>query len=99
MSLKGIVQLLECYGILLIDFINTTNSTINLFYKKPNQLWYKLSNTDFTSRLTCSPMSHVTTIIVFSYLCDDTVILGSTGSETFKRAMTINNKNYFVGVG
>lgn len=34
-----------------------------------------------------------------SYLCDDTVILGSTGSETFKRAMTINNKNYFVGVG
>lgn len=37
--------------------------------------------------------------IVFSYLCDDTVILGSTGSETFKRAMTINNKNYFVGVG
>lgn len=44
-------------------------------------------------------MSHVTTIIVFSYLCDDTVILGSTGSETFKRAMTINNKNYFVGVG
>lgn len=93
MSLKGIVQLLECYGILLIDFVNTTNSTINLFYKKPNQLWYKLSNTDFTSRLTCSPMSHVTTII------DDTVILGSTGSETFKRAMTINNKNYFVGVG
>lgn len=46
-----------------------------------------------------SYMSHVTTIIVFSYLCGDTVILGSTGSETFKRAMTINNKNYFVGVG
>lgn len=93
MSLNGIVQLLECYGILLIDFV------LRIPHKKPNQLWYKLSNTDFTSRLTCSPMSHVTTIIVFSYLCDDTVILGSTGSETFKRAMTINNKNYFVGVG
>lgn len=93
MSLNGIVQLLECYGILLIDFV------LRIPPLKPNQLWYKLSNTDFTSRLTCSPMSHVTTIIVFSYLCDDTVILGSTGSETFKRAMTINNKNYFVGVG
>lgn len=98
MSLKGIVQLLECYGILLIDFVLRIPPLI-YFIKKPNQLWYKLSNTDFTSRLTCSPMSHVTTIIVFSYLCDDTVILGSTGSETFKRAMTINNKNYFVGVG